>query len=56
MTERLTTVTGYPSTPVTQCGELHPDAPKYFCTLDAPNHQGDHHHEYSDTSWSREAH
>lgn len=55
MSERLTTVTGYPSTPVTLCGELHPDAPKYFCTIGDPGHEGDHHHEYSDTSWRREA-
>jgi len=55
MSKRLTTVTGYQSTPVTLCGELHPDAPKYFCTREDPDHQGDHHHEYTGTTWPREA-
>jgi hypothetical protein len=55
MSQRLTTVTGYGTKTISQCGELNPESPTHFCTRDNPDHQGDHHHEYSDTTWPRES-
>ncbi|MGW6456662.1 hypothetical protein ACWF94_12190 [Streptomyces sp. NPDC055078] len=34
------------------CGALRPEARKIFCTH-PPGHEGDHHHEYTGTSWPR---
>jgi hypothetical protein len=37
------------------CWVPKPEAPNRCCTIKDPNHEGDHHHEYTGASWPRKA-
>ena len=47
-------VTTAPVSVLPRCMEAHPTNPTHFCTVEDPQHEGDHEHEYSGTTWPRE--